>query len=115
MTFHGAYSTMFIRRRQVDPRAERRSGNNGTTYLMASVKKAGTVSFWWKAQCETLANFLDAAGARDDARLASEAQKLIEYRIANRDVLDDFYGMNMAGNWNGLENRIWPNTGLLVQ
>ena len=27
-------------------------GNNGTTYLMASVKKAGTVSFWWKAQCE---------------------------------------------------------------
>ena len=49
---------MFIRRRQVDPRAERRSGNNGTTYLMASVKKAGTVSFWWKAQCETLANFL---------------------------------------------------------
>ena len=31
-------------------------GNNGTTYLMASVKEAGTVSFWWKAQCETLAN-----------------------------------------------------------
>ena len=28
------------------------SGNNGTTYLMASVKKAGTISFWWKAQCE---------------------------------------------------------------
>ena len=27
-------------------------GNNGMTYLMASVKKAGTVSFWWKAQCE---------------------------------------------------------------
>ena len=27
-------------------------GNNGTTYLMASVKKAGTVSFWWRAQCE---------------------------------------------------------------
>ena len=27
-------------------------GNNGATYLMASVKKAGTVSFWWKAQCE---------------------------------------------------------------
>ena len=27
-------------------------GNNGTTYLMASVKKAGTVSFWWKAQGE---------------------------------------------------------------
>ena len=27
-------------------------GNNGTTYLMASVKKAGTVSFWWKARCE---------------------------------------------------------------
>ena len=27
-------------------------GNDGTTYLMASVKKAGTVSFWWKAQCE---------------------------------------------------------------
>ena len=25
-------------------------GNNGTTYLMASVKKAGTVLFWWKAQ-----------------------------------------------------------------
>ena len=27
-------------------------GNSSTTYLMASVKKAGTVSFWWKAQCE---------------------------------------------------------------
>ncbi|MBO7684672.1 MAG: chitobiase/beta-hexosaminidase C-terminal domain-containing protein [Kiritimatiellae bacterium] len=27
-------------------------GNNGTTYLMASVKKAGMISFWWKAQCE---------------------------------------------------------------
>ena len=27
-------------------------GNNGMTYLMASVRKAGTVSFWWKAQCE---------------------------------------------------------------
>ena len=27
-------------------------GNDGTTYLMASVKKAGTVSFWWKVQCE---------------------------------------------------------------
>jgi hypothetical protein len=26
--------------------------NKSTTYLMASVKKAGTVSFWWKAQCE---------------------------------------------------------------
>ncbi|MBR5549462.1 MAG: chitobiase/beta-hexosaminidase C-terminal domain-containing protein [Kiritimatiellae bacterium] len=27
-------------------------GNNGTTYLLASVKKAGTVSFWWRAACE---------------------------------------------------------------
>ena len=27
-------------------------GNNGTTYLMASVKKAGKVSFWWNTQCE---------------------------------------------------------------
>ncbi|MBQ3343106.1 MAG: chitobiase/beta-hexosaminidase C-terminal domain-containing protein [Kiritimatiellae bacterium] len=27
-------------------------GNSSTTYLMASVKKAGTVSFWWKAQSE---------------------------------------------------------------
>ena len=58
MTFHGAYSTMFIRRRQVDSRAVshaeqcNRQRNNGTTYLMASVKKAGTVLFWWKAQCE---------------------------------------------------------------
>ena len=31
-------------------------GNNGTTYLMASVKKAGKVSFWWNTQCETLEN-----------------------------------------------------------
>lgn len=27
-------------------------GNDGVTYLVASVKKAGTVSFWWRAQCE---------------------------------------------------------------
>ena len=27
-------------------------GNNGTTWVQASVKKAGTVSFWWKAACE---------------------------------------------------------------
>lgn len=27
-------------------------GNNGTTWLQTSIKKAGTVSFWWKAACE---------------------------------------------------------------
>ena len=27
-------------------------GNGGTTHLTASVRKAGTVSFWWKAACE---------------------------------------------------------------
>ena len=27
-------------------------GNSDTTYLQASVRKAGTVSFWWKAQSE---------------------------------------------------------------
>ena len=27
-------------------------GDGGMTYLMASVEKAGTVSFWWKARCE---------------------------------------------------------------
>ena len=27
-------------------------GNNGTTWLQTSTKKAGTVSFWWKAACE---------------------------------------------------------------
>lgn len=27
-------------------------GNNGITYLQTSVKKAGTVSFWWQAACE---------------------------------------------------------------
>ena len=27
-------------------------GNGGTTYLQTSVRKAGTVSFWWKAMCE---------------------------------------------------------------
>ena len=26
--------------------------NDGTTYLQTSVRKAGTVSFWWKAMCE---------------------------------------------------------------
>ena len=26
--------------------------NGGTTYLQTSVRKAGTVSFWWKAMCE---------------------------------------------------------------
>ena len=29
-------------------------GNGGTTYLQASVRKAGTVSFWWKAMCENV-------------------------------------------------------------
>lgn len=29
-------------------------GNNGNTYLAAAVRKAGTVSFWWRAQCEAL-------------------------------------------------------------
>ena len=27
-------------------------GNNGMTYLLASVRKAGTVTFWWRAACE---------------------------------------------------------------
>ena len=27
-------------------------GNGGTTHLTASVRKTGTVSFWWKAACE---------------------------------------------------------------
>ena len=27
-------------------------GNNGSTWLQTSIKKAGTVSFWWKAACE---------------------------------------------------------------
>ena len=27
-------------------------GNGGTTWLLTSVKKAGAVSFWWKAACE---------------------------------------------------------------
>ena len=27
-------------------------GNNETTYLQTSVRKAGTVSFWWRAACE---------------------------------------------------------------
>ena len=27
-------------------------GNNGTTWLQTSIKKAGTVSFWWRAACE---------------------------------------------------------------
>ena len=27
-------------------------GNKGNTYLAAAVRKAGTVSFWWRAQCE---------------------------------------------------------------
>lgn len=27
-------------------------GNNGTTWLQTSIKKAGAVSFWWKSACE---------------------------------------------------------------
>ncbi len=56
--------------------------------------------------------FLDAAGAKDKSRLALAARQLVDFRISHRDVLKDFYGMNMAGNWRGLENRIWKTLSL---
>ena len=51
--------------------------------------------------------FFDAARAKDASRLAKAAQELVDYRIAHQNVLKDFYGMNMLGNWRGLENAIW--------
>ena len=45
----------------------------------------------------------------------SAAKKLLDFRLSNQGVLRDIYGMNMAGNWKGLENRIWPCTGLLCK
>ena len=59
--------------------------------------------------------FMKAFADGDDAALKASAAKLLDFRLANQGVLKDFYGMNMGGNWKGLENRIWPKTGLLHQ
>ena len=51
--------------------------------------------------------------ADGSAAFKESAARLLDFRLKNQAVLKDYYGMNMSGNWKGLENRIWPKTGLL--
>lgn len=55
--------------------------------------------------------FMMAYADKDNARLQEAARKLLVFRLLNQKTLKDVYGMNMAGNWKGLENHIWRSIG----
>ena len=70
-------------------------GNNGMTYLMASVRKAGTVSFWWKAQCEEPDEEYGEDGYYDYGVFLVD--DVVKARIAGNDTGWRFVSVDVAG------------------